>query len=794
MTYQPNPIDISHVKLSEDIQELIEQLAFHAHEVWSQRRIAEGWTFGETRNDQAKQHPCLVPFEALEDSEKQYDRNAATETLKAILALGYRIIPSPARRRAVSSSEANFLAAADEMLNQLQAAQQSSSELELSVLLLVWNARREEDRAWLCQPELYRQLGRRFLKLGEAPLAREVAQTALELTDDDEHGDPQTLWAHDVELRQIYGLALARSGSPELAQQVLAELRGEGNADEETLGILARTYKDQAFAPGIDSSRRRELLAESTNRYQEAFSLTGGFWTGINVATLARLTDQPERSVAVAKHVQAQCQSDLKRCKAEGATPEQTYWHLATLGEAALNLGDIDEAGRKYSAARNVAPRNYGDLNVTRRHAGLLLDHWITTGVLAESERDRLDQWMPISPVVVFAGHMIDRVDRSTPRFPEALSPKVETAIERWLDEHQAFIGFSSAACGADLLFQKVIQRRGGESRIVLPYDQEPFRAESVEFAGKAWSDLFDRVIENATQIVIASPKRAQGDGISYDYANLILHGLATVRATELQGGTSEPVGLAVWDGKPDGGRGGTSHVVKQWRDIGMEVHQIDLSSDERNPDRLAVVKNPTPPEIPGLSAEDEETDTRIMAMLFGDAVNFSQLDEQQVGRFIEHFMHPIGNIIRSFGQANVVRNTWGDGIYLVFNHVREAGLCALDICEFTRQQIADNAWKKHRLPEKLNVRIALHAGPVFGCVDPITGIKNYTGTHVSRAARLEPKTPPGEVYASEAFAALCKQYRVEEFSCQYVKQLAWAKHYGSFPTFVVRSGRNKSD
>ena len=788
MTYTPDPIDISQVRLSSDIEELIEQLAFHSHEVWSQRRIEQGWSWGEERDDSAKQHPCLIPFGDLDDSEKQYDRDAASETLKAIVALGYRIVPSPSRKRAAASTEAVSLAAAEALRSQLDSARDSDSpELELSVLLQIWNSRREEDRAWLCQPELYRQLGRRFLRLGEAPLAREVAQTALELTDHDERGEPSAIWASDVELRQIFGLALARSGNPELAQRVLTQLRDQGNVEEETLGILARTYKDQAFAPGIDRERRRRLLGESLDRYREAYTLNGGFWTGINVATLARLLDYAEESERIARQVQTECSADLERVTENGASEEETYWHLATLGETALNLGEFERAGRHYTAARLAAPSNYGDLNVTRRHATWLLDHWIANGALAAKDRELLDQWLPISPVVVFSGHMIDQDDRPEPRFPETMSSQVESTIRQWLADHHAFIGYSSAACGSDLLFQKVIQEVGGESRIILPYDQEHFRKDSVEFAGEHWGELFDQVIKNATQLVIASPKRAQSDGISYDYANLILHGLASVRATELVDESSEPLGLAVWDGRPNGGRGGTSHVVKHWLGLGMDVHQIDVSNLEKRTETLPVITNPAPPEVPGLSDIDEETDTRIMAMLFGDAVNFSQLDERQVIRFIEHFMHPIGSIIRNYAEANVVRNTWGDGIYLVFKHVREAGRCALDICDFAREQIERNAWKQHHLPEKLNVRIALHAGPVFGCVDPITGIKNYTGTHVSRAARLEPKTPPGEVYASEAFAALCTQYRIEEFTCDYVKQLAWAKHYGSFPTFVVR-------
>ena len=142
-----------------------------------------------------------------------------------------------------------------------------------------------------------------------------------------------------------------------------------------------------------------------------------------------------------------------------------------------------------------------------------------------------------------------------------------------------------------------------------------------------------------------------------------------------------------------------------------------------------------------------------------------------------------IAGIVRRYGAAIAVRNTWGDGLYLVFHTVRAAGLFALEL----RDTVANTAWHEQGLPTDLTLRIALHAGPVFGCTDPVTGQTTYTGTHVSRAARLEPKTPPGEVYASEGFAALAAVEQVQEFVCQYVKQLEWAKHYGTFPTYVVR-------
>jgi hypothetical protein len=89
--YSPKPIDTSQIQLPSPILDLTESLARNAHEVWARQRLADGWRRGPVRDDSLKRHPCLVPYEDLPDSEKQYDRNAALETLKLIVALGYRI-------------------------------------------------------------------------------------------------------------------------------------------------------------------------------------------------------------------------------------------------------------------------------------------------------------------------------------------------------------------------------------------------------------------------------------------------------------------------------------------------------------------------------------------------------------------------------------------------------------------------------------------------------------------------------------------------------------------------------
>lgn len=91
--YQPKTIDTSHVQLSPALQLLIEQLAQNNHDHWSQKRFEEGWKYGAKRDDAARQHPDLVPYEELSESEKEYDRKTVVEALKAIIALGYEVKP-----------------------------------------------------------------------------------------------------------------------------------------------------------------------------------------------------------------------------------------------------------------------------------------------------------------------------------------------------------------------------------------------------------------------------------------------------------------------------------------------------------------------------------------------------------------------------------------------------------------------------------------------------------------------------------------------------------------------------
>ena len=90
-SFIPEPIDTSDVILNEELLKLCEILAENTHNVWAKKRIEEGWSYAAERDDKNKHNPCLVEYSKLSETEKEYDRNTALETLKLITKLGFRI-------------------------------------------------------------------------------------------------------------------------------------------------------------------------------------------------------------------------------------------------------------------------------------------------------------------------------------------------------------------------------------------------------------------------------------------------------------------------------------------------------------------------------------------------------------------------------------------------------------------------------------------------------------------------------------------------------------------------------
>jgi class 3 adenylate cyclase len=173
----------------------------------------------------------------------------------------------------------------------------------------------------------------------------------------------------------------------------------------------------------------------------------------------------------------------------------------------------------------------------------------------------------------------------------------------------------------------------------------------------------------------------------------------------------------------------------------------------------------------------------KMVALLFADVAGFSKLTEDEIPLFVRHFLQPVGDLARHSPHKPVQKNTWGDGLYFVFENVKDAGLFALEL----RDLVARTKWKDKGFKNELGLRTGLHVGPVYACRNPVTEQPDHIGTHVSRAARIEPITPRGQVYASEVFAAIAFAVGASGFQCEYVGRMGMAKGYGIFPTYHVR-------
>jgi hypothetical protein len=90
--YEPQPINLDNVELTDILLELREAIAENAHDVWAAARFKDGWTYGPERNDSLKHNPDLLPYCALPDAEKEYDRMMALDTIKLVKKLGFDII------------------------------------------------------------------------------------------------------------------------------------------------------------------------------------------------------------------------------------------------------------------------------------------------------------------------------------------------------------------------------------------------------------------------------------------------------------------------------------------------------------------------------------------------------------------------------------------------------------------------------------------------------------------------------------------------------------------------------
>ena len=267
-----------------------------------------------------------------------------------------------------------------------------------------------------------------------------------------------------------------------------------------------------------------------------------------------------------------------------------------------------------------------------------------------------------------------------------------------------------------EALLERAAQNSAAEINVVLPYEPASFRLESISQFQPGWLERFDKCLKRVT-VIQATDGEYAADAQVFAYASRLAMGLAMLRAQRL---SSDLLQLAVWDGQETNELAGTWIDIREWRSHGLETIVIDSEGNLRAParvhrgDRLSLPAR------------------KVRAIMFGDFVGFSKLKDRQMLTFFENVMGCVGRTFDRFDGHLVTRNTWGDGIYAVFDDLGAAARCAIEVhSDLARLDLASLA-----LPMNLGLRLGLDLGAVFEIRDPILKAVGFTGSHVSR--------PPG--------------------------------------------------
>lgn len=545
--------------------------------------------------------------------------------------------------------------------------------------------------------------------------------------------------SNEVRHQQI--LALARMGDTDRAMELFSAYRLDRSGHPHERAIGARLLKDRAMALPAGEARRA-ALEQAFAAYHAIYLDSGDSFPGINAATLALLAGDGPRAHALAEALLAD----------PGVAGAADYYMAATRAEALLVLGRLGEAGAALGSAPVRDCADYGARASTARQLGRIasclgLDDPARTALLA-----------PLTPprVAHFCGHMFAS--------DAANEARLRAEIDRVLDAEGIGFAYGALACGADLLFAEAALARGIELHVVLPFDEADFLAQSVLPGGESWLARFRACIARAADTIVASPMEFFGGPEQYGYGSRMAMGLARLRARHL--GT-EAVQVAIWDGAAASGPAGTGADVAAWRARGGRAIVVDPGAVDRALER-------PPPRVRG------DYERMLAAILFTDFAGFSTLRETALPAFWDGVMRRVAEVLDAHEGEVECRNSWGDALYAVMPNAPAAAGIALEL----QDALARFDFATLGLDGTGGMRVGVHYGPAYRTTDHITGRTTFYGTEVSKAARIEPVTPPGAVFVTEPFAAILALEAADRFACRYVGRIALAKNYGQFPMY----------
>ena len=385
---------------------------------------------------------------------------------------------------------------------------------------------------------------------------------------------------------------------------------------------------------------------------------------------------------------------------------------------------------------------NWRELCSTRRQARLLAAPLGLT-------QDFVDRLFTVISLVVFAAPPVAALTADIELSEWEQRQKAE--LKQRLAEAGVVCGYASALSPADLLFLEVMLDTEREVNVVLPCPRQVCR--QVFVSAPAWAARFDSLLSRSNSVTEDTQPSCLDEGVNRVFARRRALGAGLLRAQRLD------AALHLW---PMGDLGALSAPHPSVSgSSSFKALTFPYQTVKEEP--LLGVAEPEQPPAGAVRGENYA----IRAMLFGDVKGYSKLSDPELLLFARHFMKRVADVLDGQASRILSRRTAGDGLFLVFADLGAAVAVALQL----RDMVAGTRWEECGLPPSLGIRISLDAGPVYGFPDPVTRRDEVCGAYVNRAARIEPITPPNEVYASEAFASLYVASGGKAFRFDYVGQ-----------------------
>lgn len=499
----------------------------------------------------------------------------------------------------------------------------------------------------------------------------------------------------DLRLKQLSALAISKSGGALAAKDYLEPIYKQHPEDPETAGILGGIYKEL-----FKNSQETKYALLSRDTYYQNFIATGNYYTGINAATMSIIAGKAVKGKEIAGEL-------ITKLSEESSD----FWEVATLAEAHLLKRDKAKAMSLYFQLLQQAGDDWGKVNSIFNQLWLL-NHYLPV------PSEILKAFSPPT-VVGFVGHMVDRKDRSIPRFPEAIELKVKNGILNAIKTLNAKIGYCSLACGSDILFAEAMAETNAQVTIYLPFNKQDFFETSVAFAGEHWIKRFDELIKKYP-VKVMTTEKFDGNTELFSFHGRVLLGTSLLKSQLLHADAGLITVQSMRD--QEGKEGGTRDMIKTWP---FPNKIININPDDFHSSLRSGVN------IEAQSGSEFQAKVKPVRFLLQTLIQSIKPEEME--QILKHIIKSDPPIL----EVPEYMDNNDRSFLMVFTSARGAFNFAQLVIKNVKPQ---------------NIQLSLHAGPI--AVDNHDG-PQITGTTIGEINAISSNSLTGLIYCSEQLAAL---------------------------------------